>query len=167
VAWTIFHISVLREYLHADLQVPGKFEDMERLVDDFVFLTFLLGNDFIPHLPALDIGEGCFDLLFKEYRKALLIMGDYLTKDGEITSAANFETFLGLISAHEDEIFTNRQADEQKVRAALIFLTGVVLAVLIFLTELGLNLLIFLTAIILNVLIFFTELVLIVLIFIY
>ena len=95
VAWTIFHISILREYLHADLQVPG-FEDMERLVDDFVFLTFLLGNDFIPHLPALDIGEGCFDLLFKEYRKALLISGDYLTKDGELTSPVYLETFLRL-----------------------------------------------------------------------
>lgn len=50
---------MLREYLALDMDVtsPDKVLDLERVVDDFIFICFLAGNDFLPHLPSLDINE--------------------------------------------------------------------------------------------------------------
>ena len=54
------NVSVLREYLSLDMEIPGfdKFEfDQERAIDDFIFICFFAGNDFLPHIPSLSLHE--------------------------------------------------------------------------------------------------------------
>ena len=65
-------ISVLREYLDREFQnadysqVPGGY-NLEAVIDDFVFLCFFVGNDFLPHLPSLSIRDGGLDTIFDLY----------------------------------------------------------------------------------------------------
>lgn len=76
----LMQIAVLREYLHlefSDLQLPFEV-DQERFVDDFVFMCFFVGNDFLPHMPTLDIREQGIELMISVYRQVLPDLGGYL-----------------------------------------------------------------------------------------
>eukprot|EP01036_Dinobryon_divergens_P029762 gene29762-38905_t len=80
-------INILREYLVndllEDLPLLGLEVDFERLIDDFVFLTFLVGNDFLPSLPAIDIGDGAFDIIFESYKTVFASSVGGLDYDGD------------------------------------------------------------------------------------
>lgn len=110
------HVAVLREYLAVELRVPQQpFPfDLERALDDWVFMCFFVGNDFLPHLPSLDIRENGIDTLIAIWRDNLPAMGSYLTKDGSV-ELKNAQIILQGLAKQEDAIFRRRrQADERK-----------------------------------------------------
>lgn len=89
----LLQIGVLREYLlleFSDLQLPFNL-DQERVVDDFVFMCFFVGNDFLPHMPTLDIREKGIELMLSVYRQVLPDLGGYLA-DGEHVHHVLFST---------------------------------------------------------------------------
>ena len=109
------HVSVLREYLEAELYVPQQpFRfDLERALDDWVFMCFFVGNDFLPHLPSLDIRENGIDTLIAIWRDNIPVMGGYLTKDGYV-DLERAQFILEGLARQEDAIFRRRRQTEER-----------------------------------------------------
>ena len=109
------HVSVLREYLEAELHVPQQpFRfDLERALDDWVFMCFFVGNDFLPHLPSLDIRENGIDTLIAIWRDNIPLMGGYLTKDGHV-DLERAQFVLDGLAKQEDAIFRRRRQTEER-----------------------------------------------------
>ncbi len=45
--------------------------DLERVIDDWILMGVLVGNDFIPHLPHVHIHENALPLLYETYMRVL------------------------------------------------------------------------------------------------
>lgn len=109
------HVSILREYLEAELYVPQQpFRfDLERAIDDWVFVWFFVGNDFLPHLPSLDIKDNGVDTLIAIWRDNIPSMGGYLTKDGHV-DLERAQFILDGLAKQEDAIFRRRRQTEER-----------------------------------------------------
>ena len=112
VSWQLLHIGVLREYLAFEFRNPDiAWFDLERVIDDMVLLMTLVGNDFIPHSPSLDIGEGHIQLLFGMYKKLLPSFGGYVV-DAGMVDFGRLESICRAVGEYEDEIFSERDVNE-------------------------------------------------------
>jgi 5'-3' exoribonuclease 2 len=110
------HIHVLREYLDgefASLQpvLPFPYE-LERIIDDFIFMCFFVGNDFLPHLPSLDIRDGALDFLLECYKDILPSLGNYVTSPGGIINLSQADVLLSRVGEVEDQIFLRKKRAE-------------------------------------------------------
>ncbi|KAI0036089.1 hypothetical protein K488DRAFT_82455 [Vararia minispora EC-137] len=111
-------VSVLREYLELELNVqhaPFAF-NLEQAIDDWVLLIFFVGNDFLPHLPSLEIREGAIDTLLRIWRDELPRMGGYMTNHGELV-LPRAQIILEGLARREDDIFRRRREAEERQEA--------------------------------------------------
>jgi 5'-3' exonuclease len=107
-------LSVLREYLCTELLVHDTqfIWDSERAIDDFVFLCFFVGNDFLPHLPSLEIREGAIDDLIILYKRLMSSSSGYLTNHGVVDLQLT-NVLLKELSQLETRIFRKRKKDQE------------------------------------------------------
>jgi 5'-3' exoribonuclease 2 len=103
-------VSILREYLEVELNVSSALFpfNLEQAIDDWVLLIFFVGNDFLPHLPSLEIREGAIDTLLKIWKDELPRMGGYVTNHGQL-ELARAEIILNGLAKREDDIFSRRR----------------------------------------------------------
>nr|CCC93763.1 putative 5'-3' exoribonuclease 2 [Trypanosoma congolense IL3000] len=84
-AFCYFHIAEYRECLRKSfLALSGM--NLERIIDDFVFLCFFVGNDFLPHIPLISLKAKGLEMLLNHYVEELCNTS-YLTNKGEVNFA--------------------------------------------------------------------------------
>uniref|UniRef100_A0A6Q2ZQ13 5'-3' exoribonuclease 1 n=1 Tax=Esox lucius TaxID=8010 RepID=A0A6Q2ZQ13_ESOLU len=118
----LLHLSLFREYIDYEFsEVKNKisFEyDLERIIDDWILMGFLVGNDFIPHLPNLHINHDALPLLYRTYITVLPTLDGYLNENGHL-NLVNFEKYLEKLSEfdreHFNDVFVDLKWFESKV----------------------------------------------------
>uniref|UniRef100_A0A8C5PDK7 5'-3' exoribonuclease 1 n=1 Tax=Leptobrachium leishanense TaxID=445787 RepID=A0A8C5PDK7_9ANUR len=118
----LLHLSLMREYVDYEFSsVKDKISfdyDIERIIDDWILMGFLVGNDFIPHLPHLHINHDALPLLYKTYISVLPELGGYINENGYL-NLVHFEKYLSKLSSfdreHFNEIFVDLKWFESKV----------------------------------------------------
>ncbi|XP_006895177.1 PREDICTED: 5'-3' exoribonuclease 1 [Elephantulus edwardii] len=118
----LLHLSLMREYIDYEFSVlKDKISftyDIERIIDDWILMGFLVGNDFIPHLPHLHINHDALPLLYGTYITILPELGGYINESGHL-NLPRFEKYLVKLSdfdrEHFSEVFVDLKWFESKV----------------------------------------------------
>lgn len=116
-------IDIVRECIYHTVldMVDDKLKEInllkeDNIIDDFIFLGYLLGNDFLPHLYCIDIHQNGIEMLLKYYLKNLLLTHKYIIeRNNKIDINSNsFFSLIKLIANDEDNILKSHKKSKFK-----------------------------------------------------
>jgi len=85
---------------------------------DYIFMCFMLGNDFMPHFPAINIRTGGTDKLLNAYRATISFEESILTNNGTKINWSLYAKFIRFLANNEDEYiiteYKQRNAREKR-----------------------------------------------------
>lgn len=122
----LLDIPLFSERLQDNLGVSiGKTQQSNSsIIFDYIFMCFLLGNDFLPHFPSLNIRTDgiqrimdCYKTLKNNIKHFKLINIEYKDDDVVNTSIVwkNVREFIGLLSKSEDDYITTEMIKREKM----------------------------------------------------
>jgi 5'-3' exonuclease len=84
--------------------------DPENAINDFVFFCFMVGNDFLPHIPSVEIMEDGIEIMLDIYKQVGSTHGHLTNKiEGEVKFVPNvLKFFLEHIGGYEQSILENK-----------------------------------------------------------
>lgn len=79
-------------------------------INDFIFLCFMIGNDFLPHIPTLEILEGGIDIMIDVYKKVCRYNGHITEEknDKVVFCKQSMEIFMSTICLEEKRLFEDK-----------------------------------------------------------
>ncbi|VDO07664.1 unnamed protein product [Rodentolepis nana] len=116
IPFCLVHLSLLREYIgleFGDLKDEISFPfDLERIIDDWIFMGYFLGNDFIPNLPNMHIHAESFIFLWDTYHVVLPKLDGYINDFGKL-NLERFHVFITELASFDMHWFAESQADQR------------------------------------------------------
>ncbi|TID20343.1 hypothetical protein CANINC_003636 [Pichia inconspicua] len=110
----LLHISLVRNYLQKEFESLSDeisfTYDFERVLDDFILILYVIGNDFLPNLPDLHLNRGAFPLLLHTFKEAMRRTDGYLNEGGKI-NLKRLGIWLDILSVFELENFEEGDVD--------------------------------------------------------
>jgi 5'-3' exonuclease len=94
--------------------------DNNKLINDFIFLCYLLGNDFLPHLPSLNIHKDGIEYLLEAYMEVFFeLQSDknyyLLNISDKININSDFlEKIIDKLACKEDAILREHYAEKKR-----------------------------------------------------
>jgi 5'-3' exonuclease len=88
-------------------------DQVKNLINDFIFLFFAVGNDFLPHIPNVEILNGGVDQLIDTYKLCCCSSQKYLTTTTNIIEKDTLKQLLLLLSEKEKSYFEKKLFDKE------------------------------------------------------
>jgi 5'-3' exoribonuclease 1 len=100
----------IAENLVKDMRFESENFDPYTAINDFIFISFMIGNDFLPNIPSLEILQNGMEIMFDVYKKIGESYGHITqkTKEGVIFRNEILEKFLGSIAQYEKDILLDK-----------------------------------------------------------
>lgn len=103
-------IEIIRKYLYTEFGslISAKL-DFERILDDWIFVCFFVGNDFLPSIPSMDIKVSAIETISISYIRNILIRREYLTNKGKI-NMSELAVLMDTLGECEDKLLRAKLA---------------------------------------------------------
>ena len=116
----------LKYYIVKDLQEKILIADstllfdtnkLNNLMDDYIFISFLIGNDFLPHLVAFDLRNDGLTFLLNKYVEMYVIYEDNLVNRDKNTINWRFlKAYFNELNNYESEILLKMSKKRKKFK---------------------------------------------------
>ena len=94
--------NAIIKYMNNDIELTTK--QQTNRIYDYIFLSFFLGNDFLPHFPTLNIRTGGIDKMLNAYKATIGNTDENLT-DGKTIFWGNVRKMLSFLEEREEEYY--------------------------------------------------------------
>ena len=125
--FSIVSLSVMRNAIYNSFltELEGNKEysdenivlDKENIIRDFIFICYLMGNDFLPHLPSLDIYDNAIDTLIMKYMECHYELREYII-NGNIINWKFFKMLIEELYLIEGETLVDAYSSKKKYRSS-------------------------------------------------
>ena len=110
--FSIIDICRLRKALEGEMhwETSEKRCNNKSLIEDFILLCFLVGNDFLPHIPSIEIIENGIPLILEFYQRTAEVHGHFVdwNEKRPLLNMPAIKSFFEAVASQEENMFLNK-----------------------------------------------------------